>query len=162
MVGAGFVVVVVVEGGLVLVGEDVGGTGLVLTGAVLTGAVPTVVLLGTLAGTGGLVGALAGGGKVVVGSVVTVVVSWVTVAGVQVTSGVPNDQSITPWSPCAGGRGPSTIWMMSPARLKWKKVSARAGLRLTQPCETFSTPWTEMSQGAACTYSPLSEMCTSQ
>ncbi len=133
-----------------------------LTGAVLTGAVLTGAVLGPVAGTGGLIGAPAGGGRVVVGSVVTVVVSWVTVAGVQLTSEVPNDQSMTPWSPWTGGRGPSRIWMTSPARLKWKKVSARAGLRLTQPCETFSTPWTEMSHGAACTYSPLSEMCTSQ
>jgi hypothetical protein len=50
------------------------------------------------------------------------------------------------------------IWMTSPARLKRKKVSARAGLRFTQPWDTLSTPCTEMSQGAACTYSPLSEM----
>ena len=161
MVGAKVVVglvVVVLEEGAVL-GTDVGGTGLVVPGA---GAVLAVVLLGPLAGTGGLVGAPGGGGSVVVGKVVTVVMSWVTVAGVQLTVGPSNDQSITPWSPCAGDRGPSTIWMTSPTRLKWKKVSARAGLRLTQPCETFSTPCSEMSQGAACTYSPLSEMWTSQ
>ena len=37
---------------------------------------------------------------------------------------------------------------------------AFSGLRLMQPCETLSTPWSPTDHGAACTYSPLSEMCT--
>ena len=74
---------------------------------------------------------------VVVGTVVTDVVSWVTLAGVQLTTPGPNDQSMTPWSPMTGGLGPPMTWTMSPTRLKWKKMSARAGLRLMQPCETF-------------------------
>jgi hypothetical protein len=103
VVGAGLVVVgaglvlVVVRAGLVLVVVRAGrvlvvvGTGPAVLGAEVAVAgcavegVPAVVLVGALAGAEGLVGAPDGGGKVVVGSVVTVVVSWATLAGAQST-----------------------------------------------------------------------------
>src|SRR5262249_24029756 len=71
------------------------------------------------------------------------------------------DQSMTPWSPNAGGRGPPATITTSPIRLKSKKACASAGLRLMQPCDTLAFPWWETDHGAAWTYSPLSEMWTS-
>jgi hypothetical protein len=50
---------------------------------------------------------------------------------------------------------------MSPTRLKLKKAVALAGLMLIHPWETFVNPCEPTDQGAECTYSPLSEMCTS-
>jgi len=62
----------------------------------------------------------------------------------------------------AGGRGPPVTITTSPIRLKPKNFSASATLRLTQPCETFVWPWLVTDHGAACTYSPLSVMWTSE
>jgi hypothetical protein len=164
---------VVVGVGLSVVGvaRVARGTGTVVAVVVVVGAGAVVVVVGVAVvvvlgagtvGTGAPRGAPGGGGRLVTGIVVTEVVSWVTLAGVQFTVGAPKDQSITPWSPCSGGLTPSITSMTSPTRLKWKKVSALAGPKLTQPWETFSKPWSETLQGAACTYSPLSEMWTSQ
>jgi hypothetical protein len=172
VVRAGFAAVVGVGWPVVGVTRVVLGTGtvvavvVVVVGAgavvVVVGVAVVVVLGGGTVGTGAPRGAPGGGGRVVTGIVVTDVVSWVTLAGVQLTVGPPKDQSITPWSPCRGGLLPSITSMMSPTRLKWKKASALAGPKLTQPWETFSKPCSETLQGAACTYSPLSEMWTSQ
>jgi hypothetical protein len=163
VVGVGWPVVgvtrVVLGTGTVVAVVVVVGAGAVV---VVVGVAVVVVLGGGTVGTGAPRGAPGGGGRVVTGIVVTDVVSWVTLAGVQLTVGPPKDQSITPWSPCSGGLTPSITSMMSPTRLKWKKASALAGPKLTQPWETFSKPWSATLQGAACTYSPLSEMWTSQ
>lgn len=144
-----------------------GGTACVVDEAVAVTVWGAVVAVGVVAcAEGGRVvakeGAPAGGGRVVVGIVMTELVSRVTSAGDHTTSEGPKDQSITPWSPCKGGRGPSTISTTSPTRLKRKKVSARAALRFTQPCDTLMNPWSLTDHGAAWTYSPLSEIWTSQ
>src|SRR6516165_4381664 len=83
-----------------------------------------------------------------------------TATGVNDVHGV--DQSMTPWSPGTGGRGPPTTFTMSPTRLKLKNCSALAGLTLMQPCDTLVLPCAATDHGAACTYSPLSGICTSE
>src|SRR5262249_54878367 len=71
-------------------------------------------------------------------------------------------QSMTPWSPNSGGLGPPTTQTTSPTRLNAKNFNASVGLRLMQPWETFGCPGEDTDHGGACTYSPLSLMCTSE
>ncbi len=98
VVGAGWTVVgatsVVLGAGSVAAVVVVVGAGAV----VVVVGVAVVVVGGGKVGTGPPVGAPGGGGRLVTGIVVTDVVRWVTLAGVQVTP-APKDQSITPWSP---------------------------------------------------------------
>ena len=61
-----------------------------------------------------------------------------------------------------GGRGVPVTSTMSPRWLQLKNHSAFSLLRLMQPCETLSRPWAPTDHGAACTYSPVEEICVSQ
>lgn len=98
---------------------------------------------------------------VVDAGVVVVVIGGAPGAGV-IVAGVHRlqsvDQSMTPWSPVAGGLGLPTTCTMSPIRLKLKKASESFGDRFMQPWDTFTWPCDPTDHGASWTYSPLSEM----